>query len=260
MIDRRTTPDRAFQKHHRAAQIAANVVDLCTRPNGPRDRQLIFGEPVTEFSSADGWSYVQSHKDNYCGFMRSNALQNARVTTHHVHTRASHIYESPDFKSANKMALSFGVKLAATNETEKFIETDLGFVPRQHVKPKAFFADDPACIAQIFLGTPYLWGGNTQCGIDCSGLVQSAFIACGIHCPGDSDQQLAQFGRDVGTQNDFRRNDLLFWKGHVAIALGADMLIHANAAHMAVTIEPISNAIERIKAQGDGPVIGHKRV
>ncbi len=134
------------------------------------------------------------------------------------------------------------------------------FVPAQHLRPLDEPDSDPAAVAQRFTGTPYHWGGNSGFGIDCSGLVQAACLACGVACPGDSDQQEARLGQPLpgGTQPE--RNDLLFWKGHVALVVSDSALIHANAHHMAVTCEDIDTALARIEKQGDGLVTSHKRL
>jgi cell wall-associated NlpC family hydrolase len=104
-------------------------------------------------------------------------------------------------------------------------------------------------VAERFVGAPYLWGGKTSMGLDCSGLVQVALTACGVVCPRDSDMQEAAMGKPVKLP-DLKRGDLLFWKGHVAIARDNASLIHANAFHMSVAIEPAAAAVVRIKASG----------
>jgi len=131
------------------------------------------------------------------------------------------------------------------------------WVPAAHLAPVDTLEPDPVAVAEKFLGTPYVWGGNTAFGIDCSGLVQAALLACGIECPGDADLQMALGEEATGAP---RRGDLMFWKGHVALVVDADTLIHANAGHMAVACEGIEAATARIAAQGDGPVTAHRRL
>ena len=130
------------------------------------------------------------------------------------------------------------------------------FVPSQHLTPIQTLETDCVDVAEHLVGSPYLWGGNSAFGIDCSGLVQAALLACGIPCPGDSDLQEAAFPDAHGP---CQRGDLLFWKGHVAMVVDAETMIHANAHHMAVAYENINTAIARIEKQGDGPVTSHKR-
>jgi cell wall-associated NlpC family hydrolase len=124
------------------------------------------------------------------------------------------------------------------------------YVPAVHLKPIGDYEQDFVAVAERFLGVPYLWGGKTALGLDCSGLVQVALTACGIACPRDSDMQEAALGAPVAGRADLRRGDLVFWKGHVAIARDRDTMLHANAYHMAVAIEPIAQALARISAAG----------
>jgi cell wall-associated NlpC family hydrolase len=257
MTDPRITPAPELITQRDPAQVVLPVADLCRTPNGPRDRQLIFGETVTLLIKDNDWCYVQADKDDYCGWVYATAFGPIATATHKVTAPATHVYTQPNFKSPDLLALSFGSQLHVTDQTEKFAETDVGFVPLTHLGDVSIKSIDPAAIAALFLGTPYLWGGNSRLGIDCSGLVQAALIACGIACPGDSDQQ-----QSIGNPalSPYQRNDLLFWKGHVAMVTGPDTLIHANAHAMSVTLEPITAAIHRIKDQGDGPVTAHRRL
>jgi cell wall-associated NlpC family hydrolase len=133
-----------------------------------------------------------------------------------------------------------------------FFQTSAGFIPRQHLRATGNFLDDPLEVAKMFLGSPYLWGGNSAAGIDCSGLVQAACHATGRACPGDSGPQQEFF---PATEGDWDSGQLIFWPGHVALTLSATELIHANAHAMAVGIEPIELAIARIDAAGDGPML-----
>ncbi|MEM7520633.1 MAG: NlpC/P60 family protein [Pseudomonadota bacterium] len=257
MSDPRLTPNPARVTMALLARANRPVVNLYRRPDGPRDRQVLYGEVVTVLGEEMEWSYVQARKDGYCGYVPSNQLAVYSEATHDVYAPATHIYEDADFKSPNLVGLSFGSRLTCTRNVGRFSETELGFVPSVHIKPLSENLSDPAAVATAFLGTPYLWGGNSRWGIDCSGLVQAALMACGIPCPGDSDMQETL---GANTNGAYQRNDLLFWKGHVALVSGPDTVIHANAHAMATVYENVHSAIKRIEDQGDGPVIAHRRL
>jgi cell wall-associated NlpC family hydrolase len=147
-------------------------------------------------------------------------------------------------------SLPLGATIAVAREDEPFAITATGgYIPKRHLTPLTANESDFVAVAERFLNVPYLWGGKSAAGIDCSGLVQVALHACGITCPRDSDMQEKALGKSVslaGLQN----GDLIFWKGHVAFALGRNSLLHANAFHMAVAVEPVGEALARIAAAG----------
>lgn len=270
MIDRRLTPANGrVAAMHLAGQVKATqfvtgwqmsalgpVTDLCALPDGPRDRQLLRGAMVIVFEDYAGWSFVQA-TDGYVGYVRSDRLGPAAAHTHFVASPATHAYTAEDFKSLQAMALPLGARVTVLDERRKFFETDVGFVPKRHLRPVDQPFTDPATVAQMHFGVPYLWGGNSTRGIDCSGLVSASLMLCGIDCPGDSDMQQA-LGQDFSDAP--QRGDLLFWDGHVGMMIDEETLIHANAHHMAVAYEPIKQAILRIEAQGDGPVVARRRL
>lgn len=259
MSDPRTTPDPELAGEARPAQVSVPVCDLLRRPDGPRDRQLLYGEQVTSLHAENGWAYVQAAKDGYCGHLRMMGLSDVQQATHRVSAPATHAYLHADFKSSDRASLSYGSLVHVAREAEGYAETPLGYIPRQHLKKLEETAKDPVAVAELFLGTPYLWGGNSRWGIDCSGLVQTALLACGIDCPGDSDMQEKAVGQSCDDNTPPQRNDLLFWKGHVALVTGQEEIIHANAYAMSVTREGLSEAIARIEEQGGGPVTAHRR-
>jgi cell wall-associated NlpC family hydrolase len=139
-----------------------------------------------------------------------------------------------------------------------FAEVEGGFVPAAHLRAMGDWLADPVAVAEMFVGTPYLWGGNSRAGIDCSGLVQAAWLACGRDCPADSDLQQGM-GEALPEDAALRRGDLIFWKGHVALVVDETRLIHANGHSMDVRHEGIAEAVARITAQGGGPVVARRR-
>lgn len=246
------------------ARIVAPLVDLCPAPGAPRDRQLLQGAEVLVFERHRGQAFVQSKRDGYVGYIPEAAVregvEGGPAPTHRVAVRATHAYPSADFKQHEVAALSFGAQVRVVDERPRFAEIEGGlFVPKRHLRPLDVPFRDPVTIAQLFFGTPYLWGGNSSAGIDCSGLVQAALWACDLPCPADSDQQRAALGARVEDRS-FQRGDLLFWAGHVGLMVDEATLLHANAHHMAVAYEDVRAALARIEAQGDGALLRHARL
>jgi len=236
------------------------LVDLMNAPEGHRDRQLLFGETVGVYETHEGWAFIRSDKDGYVGYVPRSSLASSPQATHRISAAATHVYDAPNFKSRDRMRLSHGCLLHGLGTEGSFLQTADGYVPMVHCAPNQEFSKDPVSVAKTFLDTPYLWGGNSRFGIDCSGLIQAALVACGAACPGDSVLQEETLGYELPADVSLQRNDLLFWKGHVAMIVDDARLIHANAHHMAVTFENTEQAIKRIDQQGDGPVTCRKRV
>ncbi|MCY4209358.1 MAG: NlpC/P60 family protein [Roseovarius sp.] len=248
------------------SQIVQPVASLLDNPNGLRQRELVFGELFNRLQDEDGYSFGYALRDGYAGYIDSEYLNPVNLpATHVVGARMTYACAEPDIKSdSGRLLLSMGARVAVVAEREKWAEIDHVkgslFVPASHLRRIDEIENDPVEVAERLLGTPYVWGGNSALGIDCSGLVQMACLACGIDCPGDSDLQMAGPGIVLSADVPLKRGDLLFWKGHVAWVLDADAIIHANAFHMAVSHEPTHQAIERIEAYGDGKIIMRKRL
>ncbi|MEM8773923.1 MAG: NlpC/P60 family protein [Pseudomonadota bacterium] len=246
-------------KFHR---ISVPVADLRLDPEREKlDRQLLYGDRFRVLHTDGQYAFGQAERGDYVGYVESANLKEWKAPNCKVDQKASVAFTSPDIKTPNPIRLPLGATLHVATHDERFAKTDLGlYVPTSHLVPLNRFASDPVEVAAWFLGTPYLWGGNSDLGLDCSGLVQAACLACGIDCPGDSDQQEAELGMPIAQDAPPKRGDLLFWKGHVAWVVDAETILHANAYHMAVAYEPIGDATQRIQAQGDGPVTSRKRL
>jgi cell wall-associated NlpC family hydrolase len=230
-------------------------------PDAFLDTEALMGERVTVYeTSEEGWAWGQLDADGYVGFMPANGLAApGPAPTHRVSALRTLVFPTPSFKLPPIGALPLGARVAVLRVEARFALTASGgCVPAQHLAPLDSREPDFVAIAERFLGTPYLWGGKTGLGLDCSGLVQVALTACGISCPRDTDMQQAAVG-EVVAHGPRRRGDLIFWKGHVAIARDENTMIHANAFHMAVAIEPIMDAIARIRATA-GEVTSVRRI
>ena len=223
--------------------------------------EALMGERVTVYETdEDGWVWGQLADDGYVGYLPAAALLAPGPSpTHKVTALRTLMFPGPSIKLPPAEALPLGAKVAVARSDDSFaITASGGHLPKQHLVALAEIEPDFVAVAERFLHTPYLWGGKTSLGLDCSGLVQVALTACGVKCPRDSDMQEAALGKPVDV-SELRRGDLVFWNGHVAIARDGMTLIHANAFHMAAAIEPVTETIARIKQAGY-EVTGVKRI
>ena len=222
-------------------------------PDASLDTEALRGERVMVYdTNEEGWCWGQLAADGYVGWLPANALaEPGPVATHRVAALRTLAFPGRSIKLPPVAAFSLGCRIAVTREEPPFAVTPSGYLPARHLAPLDAAEPDFVAVAERFLGVPYLWGGKTSLGIDCSGLVQVALTAAGIVCPRDSDMQERALGAAIAADPaDLRRGDLVFWKGHVAIVRDGATLLHANAFHMAVAAEPIAEAVARIAAGG----------
>lgn len=224
------------------------------RPDAPLDTEALHGESVRVFEeTAEGWAWVQLDGDGYVGWCPSEALgRPGEAATHRVARLRTFVYPGPSIKLPPLMLLSMNAAVAVLDTEGAFARTDTGFIWAGHLAPLGERTADWVAVAELFVGTPYLWGGRTSLGLDCSALVQMALAAAGIACPRDSDMQEAAFGLPAVAFDPeaLVRGDLIFWKGHVAIARGDGTIVHANGHHMETVIEPAAGAVARIRKAG----------
>ena len=216
------------------------------------DTQALMGERVIVYETTEeGWAWGQLESDGYVGWLWANALGKPdRAPTHKVAVPRTLGFPGPDIKLAPAVALPMGASVVVARQEERFAVTANGWhLPTAHLAPVKARQPDFVAVAEDFLHAPYMWGGKTSLGIDCSALVQVALQTAGIACPRDSDMQELALGK-LSSFGELRRGDLVFWKGHAAIARDGDTLLHANAHHMTVAIEPAAEAVARIKATG----------
>jgi cell wall-associated NlpC family hydrolase len=277
-LDPRLTPARAdiadlrLRDRVAAARYVAAVPRRVTAPSAPLrrapapeaglDTEALLGDAVGLYAEADGFAFVQLARDGYVGYLPAASLGPADPEpTHRVTALRTFLYPEPDLKRPVLGHLSLGARLAVTGETGAYLETPGGFVFARHCAPVAAREPDYAATAARLLGTPYLWGGRTSLGLDCSGLVQLCLDAAGLPCPRDADMQERDLGRALPLDHtDLRRGDLVFWRGHVGLMRDSETLIHANGHHMAVAAEPLAEAVARIRANSYGPVTGIRRL
>lgn len=244
-----------------AMRVSAGSAALRLRPEGGAEQinQILFGEPVRLYAQDGDWAYVQLGLDHYVGWVRIASLSPAgREATHRVRVLRTFLYERADMKSRPMRAISMNARMALGETSGNFVAVDGGgWVFARHVSPLNETEIDFVDVAQRFVGSPYLWGGRESAGIDCSGLVQVSLQATGVYPLRDSDMQEQTLGlphEPDATFTNLERGDLVFWKGHVGIMCSPTTLLHASARDMHVEVEPLMQAVDRIR-----PIAGDVR-
>ena len=225
--------------------------------------QALLGQICCMYEDAAGWAWVQLQHDNYVGYVHADNLSEVITpVTHVVSAVSTFIYPNPDLKTQPAIVIPMNAGLCVTAREGDYLALQGGgFVFAGHAREAANASSDFVAVAEKFLHVPYLWGGNTQQGIDCSGLVQVALNACGIASPRDSDMQQVQLGNAllINDLSGLQRGDLIFWDGHVGIMADSATLLHANGYHMCTVLEPFEAAVKRIAEKGY-PITAIKRL
>jgi len=245
-------------------QVIEGVAALRRHPghNQALDTEILFGEYFMVYDSREGWAWGQLETDGYVGYVPVSALgQPGGPATHWVSALRTYIFPEPDIKIPPMHLVPMNARLRVDAIEAGFARlAGGGFVAAGHTAKVGEPAGDFVAVAARYISTPYLWGGRTSIGIDCSGLVQMALASAGIDCPRDTDMQMAELGTAIDENAPLVRGDLVFWSGHVGIMLDDQALLHANAHHMMCVSEPLADAIARIKASTGGDVLGIRRL
>jgi cell wall-associated NlpC family hydrolase len=244
----------------RPMRVTASLLDMWAAPDPRAERatQLLLGERFTVYEARpDGLAWGQAALDGYVGYVAQAGLGPAQGKGVRVTAIWSQVYAEPSARARVERELPFLAEVPVAGTTGGYARLrGGGHVPRPHLEP---VRGDWVAQAERFVGVPYLWGGRSIRGLDCSALVQLALLAVGREAPRDSDMQAALLGTELAPGEPARRGDLVFWKGHVGIMQDEETLLHANGHHMAVASEPFLPAAARIEAAGGGPVTVRRR-
>ena len=233
------------------------LTDLLDAPNGARISQLLFGEAFTVEKTAGPFSFGRMDC-GYTGWLPSAALAESRTASHYVSSMGTFVYARPDMKSELRLRLPFRARVKVLGRDGDFARLPEGFVFATHLGDHP--EDDFVAVAERFLGVPYLWGGRSSLGIDCSGLAQTVLQAAGLAAPRDSGPQAESIGAAIALDAPLQRGDFIFWHGHVGIMQSRDTLLHATAFTMSVMLEPLAETVARVRAQGHGGITAIRRV
>jgi cell wall-associated NlpC family hydrolase len=249
--------DRYVETTMRQTMVPAASLRRSPSPDAEQLDQLLFGEPFEVLDEAEGWAFGQAVRDGYVGYVAAAALgAPSAAPTHTVRALRTYAFGAPSIKAPPAGLYSMNALVTAEEREGRFVKTSGGWFVEEHLVPVDHAEADYVAVAERFVGTPYYWGGRESLGLDCSGLVQQALYACGRTCPRDSDQQ-AEMGEPVVT---LKSGDLVFWRGHVAIVISEETIVHASGFHMAVVIEPLAEAIARIRRLGGGELTAMRRL
>jgi len=219
--------------------------------------QLLYGESFKIIKKNGKWIKIKNHSDGYKGFIIKKNFPTKKKNTHKVYNLSATLYSKPGTKINKK--ISFGSRIIVNEKKNNLYKFDNVWIKKKDLKKIKYKTKDIFRNIRKFLGTKYKWGGKHYAGVDCSGLVQLFFNFNNKYCPRDSKDQMKYFTKKIELKN-IRKNDLIFWKGHVAIAISKKDLIHAYGPLKRTVIMPIKKTIDRIYKTANLKVTGIRRV
>lgn len=225
--------------------------------------ELLFGEAFVVLEDKDGWAWGQCEDDDYVGYVESEALRAEPLQpTHRIGALRAHVFSDPDLKSPPLHCVSHGSLVTVTERSGRYAGlAEGGWVHEAALAETDTVEPDFVATALRYLGVPYLWGGRSALGLDCSGLVQVALNRAGIACPRDCYMQVDGVGEGVPPDGPYRRGDLVVFSGHCGLMVDDGAIIHANATAMCVSVDPLTAVAEIVKGQSDGVgIIGVRRI
>ncbi len=262
----RGTIEAARYAEGQLMHVITEVTDLrpLPSPEASLDTQALYGEELLVYETDEDWAWGQLKADDYVGYLPLSALANGPCrATHRLSVPRTFIYPGPSMKLPFQGALTLNARLQVVGSEGEFVKlAEGGYVFASHAAPVEHVEPDFVAVAERFLNVPYLWGGKSALGIDCSGLVQVSLAAAGHSAPRDTDLQEKQVGSSLALDarsSGLQRGDLIFWKGHVGIMRDAEILLHANAFHMQVASEPLAEAAARIEARAGATITSIRR-
>ena len=220
--------------------------------------QILFGETFKEIKKDASWIKIKNDYDNYIGFIKRKKFPNNQKNTHKICNLKASLYLKPNSKNKIKKKLSFGSKIKVSEKKGIFYKFDNLWINKKDLKKIDYKTKDIFKNIKKFINTRYKWGGKHFTGIDCSGLIQLFFNYNNKFCPRDTKDQIKYFKKKIKIKN-LRKNDLIFWKGHVAASLSKRDLIHAYGPLKKTIRMPINATIDRIRKTAKLEVIGIRR-
>ena len=221
--------------------------------------QLLYGETFKKLSQSGSWIKIKNDLDNYIGYIKYKKFSSKQINSHKIYNLYANLYSKPSIKNKINKKLSFGSKIKVVQKKGEFYKFDNLWIKKSDLKKINYKTKDIFKYIKKFINTKYKWGGKHFNGIDCSGLIQLFFNFNNKHCPRDTKDQIRYFKRQIELKN-VKKNDLIFWKGHVAVVISNNNLIHAYGPFKKTIVMPVNKTIDRIYKSTNLKILGIRRI